>query len=94
MLQLSAKSTGLFESFYSQLKPIIMIKEQKDIAGEGRVTDRELNEKGEKKFPFSFVLKVLHSAHLIILSTSRLLFGLENLIYHYAARFQCRRKTL
>lgn len=60
MLQLSAKSTGLFESFYSQLKPIIMIKEHKDIAGEGRVTDRELNDKGEKKFPFSFVLKVLH----------------------------------
>jgi hypothetical protein len=58
-LQLSAKSTGLFESFYSSLKPIIMIKEQKDIAGEGRITDKELNEKSEKKFPFSFPLKVL-----------------------------------
>ena len=58
MLQLSAKSTGLFESFYSQLKPIVMIKEQKDITGEGRITDKELNDKGEKKFPFSFALKV------------------------------------
>ena len=58
MLQLSAKSTGLFESFYSQLKPIVMIKEQKDITGEGRITDKELNDKGEKKFPFSFTLKV------------------------------------
>ena len=62
MLQLSAKSTGLFESFYSQLKPMIMIKEQKDISGEGRITDKELNDKGEKKFPFSFTLKVLHAA--------------------------------
>jgi hypothetical protein len=60
-LQLSAKSTGLFESFYSSLKPIIMIKEQKDIAGEGRITDKELNDKSEKKFPFSFPLKVLQS---------------------------------
>ena len=54
MLQLSAKSTGLFESFYSSLKPIMMIKESKDIAGEGRITDKELNDKHEKKFPFSF----------------------------------------
>ncbi len=58
MLQLSAKSTGLFESFYSSLKPIVMIKESKDIAGEGRITDKELNDKHEKKFPFSFLLKV------------------------------------
>ncbi len=58
-LQLSAKSTGLFESFYSSLKPILMIKELKDIAGEGRITDRELNDKHEKKFPFHFTLKVL-----------------------------------
>jgi hypothetical protein len=61
-LQLSAKSTGLFESFYSQLKPIVLIKEQKVIAGEGRVTDKELNEKNEKKFPFSFLLKVAQQA--------------------------------
>jgi hypothetical protein len=61
-LQLSAKSTGLFESFYSQLKPIVLIKEQKVIAGEGRVTDKELNEKNEKKFPFSFLLKVAQRA--------------------------------
>jgi hypothetical protein len=61
MLQLSAKSTGLFESFYSSLKPIVMIKETKDIAGEGRITDKELNDKHEKKFPFSFHLKVHRS---------------------------------
>jgi hypothetical protein len=61
-LQLSAKSTGLFESFYSQLKPIVLIKEQKVIAGEGRITEKELNEKSEKKFPFSFLLKVTQRA--------------------------------
>ena len=60
MLQLSAKSTGLFESFYSQLKPVVMLREHKEITGEGRITDKELNDKFEKKFPFSFSLKVIH----------------------------------
>lgn len=49
-LELSAKSVGLFEAFYSSVKPIVLIAKTISVAGPGEA-------KGPKcKLPFEFLL--------------------------------------
>lgn len=50
-LQLSARSVGLFEAFYSSLKPIQLLSYQIEITPAGKVPN------GTVEFPFEFTLK-------------------------------------
>ena len=47
-LQLSARSVGLFEAFYSSIKPMVLLDYEIDVASPGRVPD------GVTEFPFEF----------------------------------------
>jgi len=50
-LQLSARSIGLFEAFYSSLKPVEILKYEIEITPPGKVPD------GVTQFPFEFTLR-------------------------------------
>lgn len=50
-LQLSARSVGLFEAFYSSLKPVELLKLHTEVAPPGKVP------KGETELPFRFKLQ-------------------------------------
>ena len=50
-LQLSARSVGLFEAFYSSIKPMTLLDYEIDIASPGRVPD------GVTEFPFEFEME-------------------------------------
>ena len=49
-LQLSAKSVGLFEAFYSSIKPISLLQHQRDLQPPGKLPD------GTHDFPFEIEL--------------------------------------
>jgi len=48
-LQLSARSIGLFEAFYSSLKPVQLMNLEIEISPAGKIT-------GKREFPFEFSL--------------------------------------
>ncbi len=50
-LQLSARSVGLFEAFYSSIKPMVLLDYEIDVAKAGKVPD------GVTEFPFEFDMK-------------------------------------
>ena len=50
-LQLSARSVGLFEAFYSSIKPVELVQYNIDVAASGKVPS------GVTQFPFAFILK-------------------------------------
>ena len=50
-LQLSARSVGLFEAFYSSLKPVQLLQYNMEITPSGKLPQ------GTTEFPFEFVLK-------------------------------------
>mmetsp|Transcript_73206 Transcript_73206/g.89846 ORF Transcript_73206/g.89846 Transcript_73206/m.89846 type:complete len:303 (-) Transcript_73206:60-968(-) len=50
-LQLSARSVGLFEAFYSSIKPIELITYSINVSSSGKIN------KGETEYPFEFELK-------------------------------------
>jgi len=50
-LQLSARSIGLFEAFYSSLKPVQILNMEFDVAQPGKIPN------GVTEFPFEFTLK-------------------------------------
>ena len=50
-LQLSARSVGLFEAFYSSIKPMVLLDYELDISGGGGKVQA-----GETEFPFEFDL--------------------------------------
>lgn len=50
-LQLSARSVGLFEAFYSSIKPMVLLDYELDISGSGK-----LQGAGAHEFPFEFEL--------------------------------------
>mmetsp|Transcript_34710 Transcript_34710/g.79172 ORF Transcript_34710/g.79172 Transcript_34710/m.79172 type:complete len:298 (+) Transcript_34710:3-896(+) len=58
MLQLSPKSTGLFEAFYSSLKPVQLLAHTIQIAQPGKIPD------GEEEIPFEFKLAPLDGEKL------------------------------
>lgn len=47
-LQLSARSVGLFEAFYSSIKPLELLSHEALLVGPGKLTA------GENHFPFEF----------------------------------------
>lgn len=47
-LQLSARSVGLFEAFYSSIKPLELLSHEAELVGPGRLSP------GENRFPFEF----------------------------------------
>jgi len=51
VLQLSARSIGLFEAFYSSLKPVQVMQLEFDVSAAGKVPN------GVTEFPFEFALK-------------------------------------
>lgn len=50
-LQLSAKSVGLFEAFYSSIKPVQLLSHQQELQPSGKLPD------GRHEFEFEFVLQ-------------------------------------
>jgi hypothetical protein len=50
-LQLSARSVGLFEAFYSSIKPMVLMDYEIDVAKPGKVPD------GVTEFPFEFEME-------------------------------------
>jgi len=50
-LQLSARSVGLFEAFYSSIKPMVLLDYEIDVAKPGKVPD------GVTEFPFEFEME-------------------------------------
>jgi len=50
-LQLSARSIGLFEAFYSSLKPVQLINLEIEVSAPGKVPE------GTTQFPFEFILR-------------------------------------
>lgn len=52
-LQLSAKSVGLFEAFYTSVKPIQLLFYSIDLAKSGKFED------GDTEIPFEFILEPL-----------------------------------
>ena len=54
-LQLSARSVGLFEAFYSSIKPMVLLDYELDISGGGGKV-----QSGETEFPFEFDLVPEH----------------------------------
>eukprot|EP01087_Luapelamoeba_hula_P003369 TRINITY_DN13172_c0_g1_i1.p1 TRINITY_DN13172_c0_g1~~TRINITY_DN13172_c0_g1_i1.p1 ORF type:complete len:299 (+),score=28.02 TRINITY_DN13172_c0_g1_i1:26-922(+) len=58
-LQLSAKSTGMFEAFYNSLKPVLLVHVQAEVAPSGKLPD------GVIEFPFEFKLEALAGQQLV-----------------------------
>ena len=56
-LQLSARSVGLFEAFYSSLKPITLVNINLNVVPNGNI------QAGGKEFPFDFKLKSYDGNH-------------------------------
>jgi len=56
-LQLSAKSVGLFEAFYSSMKPVTIINKRTSLAQEGKC------QRGESTFEFSIELATDNQLH-------------------------------
>lgn len=50
-LQLSARSIGLFEAFYSSLKPVSLLSQEIEVSAGGKLPD------GVTELPFEFVLR-------------------------------------
>ena len=57
-LQLSAKSMGLFEAFYSSIKPVQLLSHQQDLQPSGKLPD------GRHEFEFEFVLQPVNGEKL------------------------------
>ena len=59
-LQLSARSIGLLEAFYSSLKPVILIDFELPLSNGGKC------QKGITEYPFRFILKPINKAYEFI----------------------------